>query len=98
MAHDIEPEAPVALAQNQVATKHALQKLPAMRARYHHLIDAFLALRHQQITAAERAQAHEQLLAQALRQPGSVAQGLELTTGIHPVICWLQPQTATQSH
>ncbi len=95
LAHDIEPESPWLL-RNQAATKHALQTLPAMRARYHQLIDAFLALRHQQLTAAERAQAHEQLIAQALRQPGSVAQGLELTTGIHPVICWLQPQTATQ--
>lgn len=76
---------------NQWLTGRVLQRYPGLRARYQRLVSAQLALRPDMARLPGADAQQEQVLQQALRQPGSVMQLPPASRPPQPVWLWLYP-------
>ncbi len=90
-AHDeVDPDAPW-WGQNQQGTLIALDRFPGLRSRYHCLATAVLELRIPPERLPPDEAAQENLIRQALREPGSVLELPAARRPPQPVPLWLYP-------
>src|SRR5690606_27395922 len=76
---------------NQQWTQELLQRYPALRPRYRHLVEAHLPLRPDPASMPVAEAALERALRQALLEPGSIEQFPRSETAPWPLPMWLYP-------
>ncbi|WP_306292326.1 nitric oxide reductase activation protein NorD [Solemya velum gill symbiont] len=76
---------------NQELTRNTLQQFPGMRARYKRLVEAHLEQRPTRGRLNHAEAEAEQLLRQALTNPGSVTRLPDINRDPYPIPLWLHP-------